>query len=322
MGDRLSVIRPLRKEEIALLRDFLYEAIFIPEGVEAPPKSVVDLPELRLYIEDFGKRTDDLCLVAECDGKVVGAVWTRIMNDYGHVDDQTPSLSISLYEGYRNKGIGGRLMKEMLSLLAGKGYGRVSLSVQKANYAVRMYLKLGFRIIRETEEEYVMVKELEEPAYSLRFLSEKDIPEMMVLFRTTVLHVNSRDYTSEEVEDWASCGSERRFRQLLPKHCFVGALDKLGHLVGFSSMNRDGYLHSLFVHEAWQGKGVATFLLSEVERIAREYEVDEISSEVSLTAQPFFEKRGYEVVKEQKEKANKLWLTNFVMRKKICPPDV
>ena len=169
MGDRLSAIRPLRKEEIALLRDFLYEAIFIPEGVEAPPKSVVDLPELRLYIEDFGKRTDDLCLVAECDGKVVGAVWTRIMNDYGHVDDQTPSLSISLYEEYRNKGIGGRLMKEMLSLLAGKGYGRVSLSVQKANYAVRMYLKLGFRIIRETEEEYVMVKELKEPAYSLRF---------------------------------------------------------------------------------------------------------------------------------------------------------
>ena len=141
MGDWLSVIRPLREEEIALLRDFLYEAIFIPEGVEAPPKSVVDLPELRLYIEDFGKRADDLCLVAECDGKVVGAVWTRIMNDYG-------------------QGIGGRLMKEMLSLLAGKGYGRVSLSVQKANYAVRMYLKLGFRIIRETEEEYVMVKEL------------------------------------------------------------------------------------------------------------------------------------------------------------------
>lgn len=85
MGDRLSVIRPLREEEIALLCDFLYEAIFIPEGVEAPPKSVVDLPELRLYIEDFGKWADDLCLVAECDGKVVGAVWTRIMNDYGHV---------------------------------------------------------------------------------------------------------------------------------------------------------------------------------------------------------------------------------------------
>ena len=110
----MSVIRPLREEEIALLRDFLYEAIFIPEGVEAPPKSVVDLPELRLYIEDFGKWADDLCLVAECDGKVVGAVWTRIMNDYGHVDDDTSAFAFSLLKEYRNHGIGTKLMNRML----------------------------------------------------------------------------------------------------------------------------------------------------------------------------------------------------------------
>ena len=92
------IIRPLYPEEIHLLRDFLYEAIFIPEGVEPLPRDVVDLPELKLYIQDFGKKQDDCCLVVEYDGKVVGAVWTRIMNDYGHVDDETPSLSISLYK--------------------------------------------------------------------------------------------------------------------------------------------------------------------------------------------------------------------------------
>lgn len=91
------MIRPLYPEEIHLLRDFLYEAIFIPEGVEPPSRDVVDLPELRLYVEDFGKKKDDCCLVVEQDGKVVGAVWTRIMKDYGHVDENTPSLSISLY---------------------------------------------------------------------------------------------------------------------------------------------------------------------------------------------------------------------------------
>ena len=83
------IIRPLYPEEIHLLRDFLYEAIFIPEGVEPLPRDVVDLPELKLYIQDFGKKQDDCCLVVEYDGKVVGAVWTRIMNDYGHVDDET-----------------------------------------------------------------------------------------------------------------------------------------------------------------------------------------------------------------------------------------
>ena len=118
------IIRPLYPEEIHLLRDFLYEAIFIPEGVEPLPRDVVDLPELKLYIQDFGKKQDDCCLVVEYDGKVVGAVWTRIMNDYGHVDDETPSLSISLYKEYRNKGMGRQLMKEMMKLLESKGYHR------------------------------------------------------------------------------------------------------------------------------------------------------------------------------------------------------
>lgn len=70
-------------------------------------------------------------MVADCAGKVIGAVWVRIMNDYGHIDNQTPSLSISLYKEYRNKGIGSHLMNEMLASLKDKGYNRVSLSVQK-----------------------------------------------------------------------------------------------------------------------------------------------------------------------------------------------
>ena len=115
---------------------------------------------LREFLEDFGKKKDDFCLVADCEGKVVGAVWVRIMNDYGHVDDRTPSLSISLYKEYRSKGIGSHLMREMFRLLESKGYSRGSLSVQKANYAARMYLKLGFKVINETEEEFVMLKDL------------------------------------------------------------------------------------------------------------------------------------------------------------------
>lgn len=92
------IIRPLRSDETFLLKDFLYEAIFVPGGVEPPSREVIDLPELRVYVKGFGEKKDDHCLVAECGGKVVGAVWCRIMNDYGHVDDDTPSLSISLFK--------------------------------------------------------------------------------------------------------------------------------------------------------------------------------------------------------------------------------
>ena len=155
-------IRELENEESDILKDFTYEAIFIPEGVEPPDRSIVELPDLKVYYEDFGKEKDDYCLVAEDDsaekdGNIVGAVWTRIMDDYGHVDDDTPSLAISLYEQYRGRGIGTQLLKDMLGALKEKGYKRVSLSVQKANYAVRMYQHAGFNIVDENEEEYIMI---------------------------------------------------------------------------------------------------------------------------------------------------------------------
>lgn len=150
----------------------------------------------------------------------------------------------------------------------------------------------------------------------IRRLAAQDIPEMRKLFRATVLTVNSKDYTKEEVEDWASCGdSVEHWKEVLAKNDYIGALDGQGGIVGFSSMNAEGYLHSMFVHKDWQGKGVATLLLSEVEKIARRYGVHKISVEVSVTARPFFEKHGYKVVKEEKAKANRLYLTNYVMEK-------
>ena len=154
------VIRNLRQDETDLLKTFLYEAIYIPDGFEPPPKEIVEQPELKVYTDDFGSRQGDNCLVAEVDDKVIGAVWTRIMNDYGHVDDETPSFAISLFKDYRGLGIGTGLMEEMLALLRSQGYRKASLAVQKANDAVRLYDKVGFRIIDETPEEYIMVCEL------------------------------------------------------------------------------------------------------------------------------------------------------------------
>ena len=153
----MTVIRKIRTEEIPLLEDFLYEAVFIPEGVTAPPRDIVENDDLQVYICDFGMAPDDRCLVAECDGKVVGAIWTRIMDDYVHIDDQTPSLAISLYKEYRNRGIGTELLNNMLALLRQDGYRQVSLSVQKANYALRMYQRAGFEIVADRGEEVLML---------------------------------------------------------------------------------------------------------------------------------------------------------------------
>lgn len=153
-------IREIRENEYPILADFLYEAIFIPKGTKKPSKSIIEQPELQVYIADFGK-ADDWCLVAELKGKIVGAVWARIMDDYGHVDDEIPSLAVSVYKEYRNLGIGTALIKTMLQLLKEKGYKQASLSVQKANYAVDLYRKAGFKVVDENETEYIMVCELD-----------------------------------------------------------------------------------------------------------------------------------------------------------------
>ncbi len=151
------LIRPLTPEEYPLLKDFLYLAIFVPEGEDPPPRSILEKPELRVYLDGFGASPHDRCLAAEIDGQVVGAVWTRIMDDYGHVDDETPSFAISLLPPARGKGIGTALMKAMLARLKEAGYRQASLAVQKRNYAVRMYQAVGFETVDENEEEYIMV---------------------------------------------------------------------------------------------------------------------------------------------------------------------
>lgn len=153
-------IRAMKKEENSLLNDFLYEAIYIPDGTEPPPKSVIDSPELQVYIDDFGNSKHDKALVAEVKGNIAGAVWVRIMNDYGHIDNDTPSLAMSVYKKYRGLGIGTSLLKQLLQVERLAGYSKISLSVQKSNYAVKMYEKVGFTVADENNEEYIMIVNL------------------------------------------------------------------------------------------------------------------------------------------------------------------
>lgn len=151
------IIREIRDTESEILEEFLYEAIYIPTGVLPSSKEIINQPELQVYIADFGTKTGDIGLVAVVEGKIIGAVWARIMNDYGHIDNDTPSLAISLYKEFRNLGIGAAMMKKMLCMLKENGHKQTSLAVQKANYAVKMYKKIGFEIVDENDEEYIML---------------------------------------------------------------------------------------------------------------------------------------------------------------------
>ena len=150
------MIREMRPQEYPLLEFFLYEAIFQKEGVPRISRDIVHSPELQKYIQDFGKIPGDHCLCAEFDGKVVGAVWVRLMDGFANLGKDIPELAVSLDKAYRGKGTGTCLIEQMLSALAQKGYPAVSLSVQKENPAARLYQRLGFWMIKEHGEEWIM----------------------------------------------------------------------------------------------------------------------------------------------------------------------
>ncbi|MCL2414795.1 MAG: GNAT family N-acetyltransferase [Bacteroidales bacterium] len=158
--------RPIQPTDYPLLESFLYHAIYIPEGEEYPPYEIIFDPNIYIYIKDFGLDTD--CgVVAECSesGEIVGAAWTRIIPAYGHLDESTPELAVSVLPDYRNQSIGTLLMKHLFEQLRKSNYKRTSLSVQQNNPAVRFYKRLGYEITTEKldhagHEDYIMVKTL------------------------------------------------------------------------------------------------------------------------------------------------------------------
>jgi len=157
-------IRKLEIAEYGLLEDMLYEAVYRHDKNILVPREVVNIPEVRVYIDKFGEQKDDYCLVADLDGKIIGAVWVRILSGeikgFGNIDNETPEFAISLFEEYRGKGIGTNLMQKMIAYLKSNEYKQTSLSVQKENYAANMYRKLGFEIIEENDEDYIMLLNL------------------------------------------------------------------------------------------------------------------------------------------------------------------
>ncbi|QIM16682.1 GNAT family N-acetyltransferase [Leucobacter insecticola] len=155
--------RPIRAHEVSQLESFLYLAIFQPDPENIIPREVVKGPTISVYIDDWG-REDDLCIVADHDGEIVGAAWTRILagnpRGFGNIDRHTPEFSIAVVPEQRGRGIGAQLIRTVLDQLRDRGYARASLSVQKANPALRLYRRLGFTEFADHGDDYVLVHSL------------------------------------------------------------------------------------------------------------------------------------------------------------------
>lgn len=147
-------------DEQAVLRNLLYQAIFVPPGHPSPDRQLIDEPELSRYAEHWGQ-ADDRAVFAIFKGKVIGGAWTRVFTrdapGYGFVGPRIPELSIAVFLKFRGKGVGTQLLQHMLSNLE-SDYQAVSLSVSKLNPAKMLYERFGFSTLQEKGESLIMVK--------------------------------------------------------------------------------------------------------------------------------------------------------------------
>jgi beta-phosphoglucomutase-like phosphatase (HAD superfamily)/ribosomal protein S18 acetylase RimI-like enzyme len=162
-------IRPLTVADAPILRDILYEAIYVPDDQPRPSRDIVDHPSLAMYVQNWG-RPDDAGVVAVDSERheVVGAAWfRRFPKDapgYGFVEINTPELSIALLPQYRGQGIGSRLLTQLLEIARAQ-YAAISLSVDSNNPALRLYQRAGFERVGMYGTSLIMLRRFSEETY-------------------------------------------------------------------------------------------------------------------------------------------------------------
>lgn len=158
------LIAEITSSDEPFLWEMLYQAIHVPAGSVAPPRQIVNSPELSRYVQQWGQENDfGLKAVSTDDQQPVGALWLRLMTGanrgYGYIDDLTPELSIAVFAEHRGKGVGTRLLNELFESIAGK-HKAVSLSVSDDNPAKGLYQRLGFVIVSREGTSLTMKKNL------------------------------------------------------------------------------------------------------------------------------------------------------------------
>lgn len=149
----------------------------------------------------------------------------------------------------------------------------------------------------------------------IRRYEETDCKAMAELFYETVHTVNAKDYSKEQLDVWATGDVDlEQWNQSFLEHYTVVAEEE-GALVGFGDITKEGYLDRLYVHKDYQKKGIGTAIC---ERLEEHYGVERITTHASITAKPFFEKRGYRLVREQQVERSEIQLTNYVMVKVVA----
>ncbi|HAY71532.1 MAG TPA: hypothetical protein DCX89_06550 [Saprospirales bacterium] len=214
---------------------------------------------------------------------------------------------------YLGKGYGSKIVRTFVDTITSiNEYDHIIADPAEGNKAsIKVLENNGFRL--NSNGFYSL--DLCNSAIKIFRADPKDTQVITELFRDTIQNVNSKDYPSDEIEDWSSWWTDHdRWKEKIEKQYFIKAIIE-NKIVGFSSLAADGYLDFMFTHKDFQKLGVAVGLLRMIERKGSSDLNELIYSDVSITAKGFFEKHGYVVEKQQFKKSKNKELINFRMIK-------
>jgi RimJ/RimL family protein N-acetyltransferase len=216
---------------------------------------------------------------------------------------------------YLGKGYGSKMIHMLIDLIKSKKeYNYIIADPINDNSAsIKVLENLGFT--QKSNGLYGL--KLDNSGISLFRATNDDVNSITLVFRDTIQHVNAKDYPTDEIEDWSSWWKDhdKWIEKIQEQHFIIAKKDV--KMVGFSSIAPDGYLDFMFTHKEYQGQGIATKLLHQIERKALQQGNETIYSDVSITAKSFFEKNGYTVEKQQLKKSRNKELINFRMIKRL-----
>lgn len=151
----------------------------------------------------------------------------------------------------------------------------------------------------------------------IRKYKDEDLEDMLQLFYDTVHTINIKDYSTDQVDLWApKIPDKDKWKSFFENNrTFVATIDE--EIIGFSDLMEDGYLNTMYVHKDYQERGVATELLNKIEKEALRLGLSKLTTEASITAKPFFQKKGFIVVEKQNKKHNGMIFINYIMKKNI-----
>ena len=134
----------------------------------------------------------------------------------------------------------------------------------------------------------------------LRPYRYQDKRQLQQLFFDTVHTINARDYDDLQLDVWAPLEPDRNFWSKLDQQwCTVVEQGK--QIVGFSAVSSAGTLDFLYVHRDFQHRGIASALLKQIERFAKKHQLRSLYTESPITAQGFFEKKGFVPLEESQK---------------------